>query len=219
MKCRPSILIRPFEPGDRQAIRDICCDGADQGKPVDGFFPDREVAADILTGYYTDHEPGSTFVAQAGGAVVGYVNGCFDNRRYGLVMFWIIVPCALWKAVARKTVFKREFWTMANGMARNGHRLLLWREQSFHSHQGHIHIGVAETARGHGVGARLVQAFLEAARARGVDQITVSVHSVNIPARGFFEHLGFVLAKSYPMIMVREGRMERHESLYYVKHL
>ena len=213
------IVVRPFGPGDRQAIRDICCDGADQGKPVDGLFPDREVAADILTGYYTDYEPASTFVAQAAGAVVGYVNGCFDNRRYGLVMFWIVVPCALWKAIAHKTVFKKEFWTMVNGMARNGHRLLLWRKQSFHSHEGHMHISVAPAGRGQGVGARLVQAILAAAQARGVEQITVSVHSVNIPARGFFEHLGFALEKSYPMVMAREGRMERHESLYYVKHL
>ena len=175
------------------------------------------MAAELLTGYYTDHEPGSTFVAQRDGAVVGYVNGCFDNRRYGLVMFWIIVPCALFKAVVRKTVFKKEFWTMINGMARNWHRLLLWRKQSFHSHEGHIHIGVAETARGHGVGARLVQNFLAAAQASGVEQITVSVHSANIPARGFFEHLGFALAKSYPMVMVRGGYVGHYRSLCYVK--
>ncbi len=213
------IVVRPFEPGDRQVLRDICCDGADQGKPVEGIFPDREVAADILTGYYTDHEQGSTFVAESGGAVVGYVNGCFDNRRYGLVMFWIIVPCALFKAVARKTVFKKEFWAMINGMARNWSRLLVWRKESFHSHEGHMHIGVAQAGRGRGVGARLVQAFSAAAQARGVDQITVSVHSANITARGFFEHLGFVLTETHPMVMVRKGRMEHYRSLCYVKHL
>ncbi len=213
------ILVRPFEPRDRQVLRDIFCDGADQGKPVEGFFPDREVAADILTGYYTDHEPGSTFVAELDGALVGYVNGCFDNRRYGLVMFWIIVPCALWKAVARKTVFKKEFWAMINGMARNWSRLLVWRKRSFHSHEGHMHVGVAQAGRGHGVGTRLVQALLAAAQARGVGQITVSVHSANIAARGFFEHLGFDPAESYAMVMVREGRMEHYRSLCYVKHL
>ncbi len=213
------ILIRPFEPSDRQAVRDICCDGADQGKPIEGLFPDREVAADILTGYYTDHEPGSTFVAQRGGAVVGYVNGCFDNRHYGLVMFWIIVPCALLKAVVRKTVFKKEFWVLINGLARNGQRLLVWRQESFHSHEGHMHIGVVPAGRGHGVGARLVQTLLAAAQARGVDRITASVHGANVPARGFFEHLGFALAKSYPMVMVRGGRTEYHRSLCYVKYL
>ncbi len=213
------ILIRPFEFRDRQVIRDICCDGADQGKPVEGIFPDREVAADILTGYYTDYEPGSTFVAQAHGTVVGYVNGCFDNRRYGLTMFWIIVPCALWKAVVRKTMFKKEFWALINGMVRNGHRLLVWRKESFHSHEGHMHIGVAQAGRGCGVGGRLVRALLAAARARGIDRITAGVHSANIPARGFFEHLGFVPAKSYPMVMVREGHMEHYRSLCYVKHL
>lgn len=209
------IVVRPFEPGDRQAIRDICCDGADQGKPVEGLFPDRQVAADILTGYYTDHEPGSTLVALRDGVVVGYVNGCFDNRRYGLVMFWIIVPCALWKAVAHKTVFKKEFWVMINGLARNWSRLLVWRKESFHSHEGHMHIGVAQAGRG--VGARLVQAFAAAAQARGVDRITVSVHSANVAARGFFEHLGFVLTESHPMVVARDGR--NYESLCYVKHL
>ena len=59
------------------------------------FFPDRDVAGDLLTKYYTDYEPQSTFVAECDGRLIGYINGCMDNRRYGLVMFWILMPALL----------------------------------------------------------------------------------------------------------------------------
>ncbi len=213
------VLIRPFGPRDRQAVRAICCDGADRGGPIENFFPDREAAADVLTGYYTDYEPASTFVAESGGAVAGYINGCFDNRRYGLTMFWIIIPCALLKALARGTVFKKEFWTLAAAILYNWRRLLFWRKESFHSHQGHMHIGVAQTFRGQGVGERLAKALLAAAQARGVKEITASVHGANAPARAFFECLGFEPAGRHPMVMVRADSVEKYESIGYVKRI
>ena len=50
-----NIAVRPFEPRDRQAVRVICCDSADRGKPIEDLFPDRDLAADVLTAYYTDY--------------------------------------------------------------------------------------------------------------------------------------------------------------------
>ena len=78
-----NINIRPYQTGDRAALRTLCCDVADRGLPIEHFFSDREVAADLLTKYYTDYEPESTFVAICNGRLVGYINGCTDNRRYG----------------------------------------------------------------------------------------------------------------------------------------
>src|SRR3989442_159990 len=46
--------VRLYEPRDRAAVREICCDTADSGEPVETFFPDREGFADVLTRYYTD---------------------------------------------------------------------------------------------------------------------------------------------------------------------
>src|SRR5271156_577759 len=102
------IDIRPYKTGDKASLRTLCCDVADRGGPIEGIFPDRDVAADLLTKYYTDYEPQSSFVALCDQQVVGYINGCMDNRRYGLVICWLIMPAMLIKAFKRGLFFRRE---------------------------------------------------------------------------------------------------------------
>ena len=70
-----NINIRPYQEEDRLALRTLCCDVADRGGNIENFFPDRDVAADLLTKYYTDYEPESTFVALLDQRMVGYING------------------------------------------------------------------------------------------------------------------------------------------------
>ena len=212
-----NVIIRGFQAGDREAVRTICCDTADRGKPIERFFPDRQCAADLLTGYYTDYEPSSTFVAQAQGRVVGYIDGCFDNRRYGLVMFWILIPRALFQGFKNGTLFRREFWRMAGAMLGNWPRLFAWRKQSFHSHQGHVHISIAEGFRGQHIGEQLMEAFFNYARTKGVGEISASVHDGNTAACRFLERIGFEVKEHYPMVMARGDVWERYNSLLYVK--
>src|SRR5208283_1721558 len=111
-----NINIRPYKAEDRAALRMLCCDVADRGGPVENFFPDRDLAADLLTKYYTDYEPQSTFIAQCDGQMVVYINGCMDNRRYGLVTFWLIMPLLLAKAFKRGIFFQSQVQQMLGGM-------------------------------------------------------------------------------------------------------
>ncbi|MBI4308856.1 MAG: GNAT family N-acetyltransferase [Candidatus Omnitrophica bacterium] len=212
-----NVIIRAFETKDRETIRAICADTADRGQPIERFFPDRECAADLLTGYYTDYEPSSTFVAEVEGRVAGYVQGCLDNRRYGLLMFWVLIPQALFKGFKNGTLFRRELWRMAGAMLRNWPRLFAWRKRSFHSHQGHVHISVAEGFRHQRIGQKLMEAFLDHAHTRGVEELTASVHDGNTAACRFFEQAGFKVNERYPMVMARENALERYNSLLYVK--
>ena len=212
-----NVIIRAFQTGDRESVRAICCDTADRGKPIEQFFPDRQCAADLLTAYYTDYEPSSTFVAEAGGQVVGYIEGCFDNRRYGLLMFWVLIPQALCKGFKNGVFFRREFWRMASAMLRNWRRLFVWRKDSFHSHQGHMHIGIVEGFRGQRIGQKLVEALCNYARTKGVAELTASAHDGNTTACRFFERLGFEVKDRYPMVMARGNIFEHYNSLLYVK--
>ncbi len=212
-----NVIIRNFRRDDREIVRTICCDTADKGEPIERFLPDRDAVSELLTGYYTDYEPDALFVAEADGKVVGYVMGSFDNRRYGLVMFWILVPKALLKGFKRGLFFRPEFWQLGLGMLRNWRRLFAWRKESFHSHQGHMHIGIAKGFRGQHVGQRLVAALLDYARSKGVDELTASVHDGNKAASGFFTHLEFEMRESYPMVMVQKNQEEHYHSLLYVK--
>ncbi len=212
-----NINIRPYEQGDRLALRTLCCDVADRGGPIENFFPDRDVAADLLTKYYSDYEPWSSFVAVCDGRLVGYVNGCLDNRRYGLVQFWLLFPALLVKAFKRGVFFKPEVHQLLKGVLKNWRRLLVWRKGSFHSHQGHLHIGIAGDFRGQQIGRQLVNTLVDHASKAGIFQLAASVHDGNKPAGVFFESLGFTVQERNPMVLIRDGKEEHYQSLLYVK--
>ena len=213
------IDIRPYKTEDRAALRALCCDVADRGGPIENFFPDREVAADLLTKYYTDYEPRSTFLAVCDQRVVGYINGCMDNRRYGLVMGWLLMPPLFAKAFKRGVFFRSEILQMMRGALKNWRRIFVWRKKSFHSHQGHLHIGVSGDFRGQRVGGDLLNALINHASVSGVSEIAASVHDANIDAAKFFEARGFSVRERYSMVLVRDGKEEHYHSLLYVKTL
>ena len=192
---------------------------ADRGSPIENFFPDREVAGDLLTKYYTDYEPESTFVAVCDNRVVGYINGCCDNRRYGLVVFFLIMPLLLIKGFKRGVFFRPELHQLLRGMFKNWRRLFAWRKSSFHSHQGHLHIGVAGDSRHQKVGRHLLQALLAHAAGSGISEIAASVHEANKEARVFFEAQGFEVREKNPMILIRNGKEEHYHSLLYAKNI
>ena len=158
------VAIRLYEPRDREAIRQICCDTADGGEPVEAFFPDREVFADLLTLYYTDYEPSSTWVAEQDGQVIGYLTGCLDTRRFLRVMAWRLVPMAFLKALVRGTLWHPQVVTLLSanlgGWLRGGFR----REVSLWSYPSHLHINLRKGSRGQQIGRQLVERFLEQAR-------------------------------------------------------
>jgi hypothetical protein len=94
LKPRDRRTVRPYRPGDRDALRAICADTGFLGQPIDPVFEDRELFADYLTSYYTDAEPESTFVCEVDGEVKGYLMGsrypkkkdAFERRKLpGLV--------------------------------------------------------------------------------------------------------------------------------------
>ncbi len=212
-----NLIIRSYRPNDRDVVRKICSDAADRGELIENIFPDREVAADLLTGYYTDYEPASTFVAESDGQVVGYVQSCFDNRRYGLVMFWIMFPKTFIKAFKHGVFFNKKSLGFIGSMLGNWPRLFTWRKESFHSHQGHMHIGIARDFRGRRIGRQLIASLLQYAHEQGVHELTASVHDGNAAARRFFEQLGFQPREEYPMSMASPRGLEKYHSIFYVR--
>jgi hypothetical protein len=75
MKTEPAYTIRAFRAADRASVRRLCCQTGFLGSPIDPVFQDRELFADFLTTYYTDHEPESSFVLEAEGELKGYLLG------------------------------------------------------------------------------------------------------------------------------------------------
>lgn len=80
-----SFTIRKYRQSDRAAVRSLCCDTGFLGNPIDPVFEDRELFANFLTGYYTNHEPESSFVLEIDGQIRGYLLGSrkpLQNQLY-----------------------------------------------------------------------------------------------------------------------------------------
>jgi ribosomal protein S18 acetylase RimI-like enzyme len=197
--------IRPYEPRDRAALRQICSDTADAGRPIERFFPDREVFADVLTNYYTEFEPQSVFVAESGGNVVGYVTGSVDTKRFLRTMMWRIGPVVLIKALLRGTLWHPQ--TVRLFRANIG----MWLKNGYHTsptlnrYPAHLHVNVRDGFRGQRVGERLVETFCERARAAGARGVHAGVSAENLQARHFFEELGFVELHREPRFRKPDG--------------
>ena len=180
------IRVRRYGPHDRTAVREICCDTADHGEPVEHFFPDRSVFADVLTRYYTDFAPATTWVAEQDGRVVGYLTGCLDTRRYLRVMALRIVPAAVWLALWHGSLWHR--FVRLNLRFSSSERQALVAE-----YPAHFHLNLRTGFRGHGTGRQLLEQFLEQARQAGSAGIQAGVSEANAAGRKFFERAGFVV--------------------------
>ena len=171
------VTIRPYEPKDRAAVRQICCDTADGGEPVERIFPDREVFADLITRYY--------------GKVVGYLTGCLDTRRFLRLMGWWYGPLIFLKAIGRGTLWHPQIVKLLSanlgGWLRGGFR----RGVSLHEYPAHLHINLQKDARGQRVGPRLIQRFVEQVTAAGLHGIHAGVSADNQQGCRFFEAAGF----------------------------
>jgi len=203
-----ALQIRPYEPRDRAALRQICSETADAGRPIERFFPDREVFADVLTNYYTEFEPQSVFVAESGDDVVGYVTGSVDTKRFLRTMMWRIGPVVLVKALLRGTLWHpqavRLFRANIGMWLKNGYRTGPTRD----NYAAHLHVNVREDFRGQRLGERLVEAFCERARAAGARGVHAGVSAENLRGRHFFEELGFVELHREPRFRKPDGAGE-----------
>lgn len=184
----PGAVIRAYIPSDRPAVRRISYETSFLGRP-EVFQIDPETVADVLTAYYTDLEPESTFVACVDGEVVGYLTGTLDAVRMNRRMAWREIPVLAARALVRGAFFRRSSWRLLGRFLRS------WRRGEFHTsdflrdYPAGLHINLSEGARGSGLGAGLIQQFCAYASGRGVKGVHCGTMSEE--ARAFFEKQGF----------------------------
>jgi len=184
-------VIRPYEPADREAVRDICYVTGYMGEPIEWQWRDRESFADLFSGYYTDAEPESALVIDTDGKVTGYLLGCVDSTRA-----WdparVMARHLLRRGVAFRPGTAGVMWRSLVDVAGDAvrHRLA---PRAVHDDRwpAHLHIDLLPEARGRGAGAALVHTWLDSLRARGVPGCHLETMAENTHAIGFFEAMGF----------------------------
>ncbi len=186
--------IRPYQEHDRAAVWQLAADTAFFGAPIEAFLDDRTAFCEAFVAYYTDYEPEHLWVAEQNGHVVGYVSGG-TNRRRAQVMVWHILPRVIGRwlrgqyRVGRKTL--RFVW----------HSFCAWLQRevpgiSSVRFPAHLHINVAATARGQGIGQALLRVCLARFWAEGVPGVHLHTTDQNRAACRLYERLGFRLLKA-----------------------
>ncbi len=171
-----NVIIRKYREEDRPKVREICYESVFLGEPVEAFFDDKEILADIMTLYYTDHEPGSMFVAEDSGRIVGYLAGCPDSRKCREIGRTSIIPGVLRKVLIRGIIFKPKtaklLFHSCIGLIKGEFNVPYMED-----YPAYFRVYIAKNYRKMGIGSRLLDAYLEHLREKqikGVYSITVS---------------------------------------------
>ena len=209
------IMIRPYQRRDRESVRRISGDTANLGKPVETFFRDREIMVDLLMNYYLDYEPGSCWVAEQEGKVIGYLCGCLHNIRYFFIITFRILPQSLGLALWRGVFCQPETWRLLKAAARTflqgGH----FKDIPLDQYPVHLHINLQSEFRNQHIGPRLMEHFLKQVKAAGFKGVHAVTREENKGACRFFEKMGFTaLSRHILVVPSNNGEILGHTVVY-----
>ncbi|MBE3588512.1 MAG: GNAT family acetyltransferase [Thermoanaerobacteraceae bacterium] len=139
-------------------MREVCAATGLLGEDIGPVFPEHDFFVDFFTRYYTDVEPQSALVVEAGGKVVGYLLGCTDFKRYRRYQMAVLGKAVFF---VLKGLYRGSF----GPPARRFFRWLLirgWREVPKCPGGGaHFHFNLLRPWRDASTTRRLVDTFLD----------------------------------------------------------
>ncbi|MFF8593984.1 GNAT family N-acetyltransferase [Streptomyces sp. NPDC015220] len=199
-------LIRPYRSTDRDALFDICVRTAENGGDSRHIYPDPELLPNIFAAPYAELEPELAFVVDDGERAVGYVLGTADTptfvRRFRDE--WLPGLAGRYPATAG------EPSTPSEVMVRLMHTPERMLVPEIADHPAHLHIDLLPSHQRAGYGRELMDTFLTALAARGVERVHLGMVTANTAARAFYDRLGFsVLPVKDPGPLTYLGRSTR----------
>jgi hypothetical protein len=194
--------IRSFRAEDREAVRKLCCQTGFLGEPIDPVYEDRQLFADFLTTYYTDHEPESSFVLEIDGEIRGYLLGSRKPLQNQLYSFWQNVSLFL-KALTRYFRYNarsRRFvrWTLVHG----------WREVPAAPRRvPHFHINLLPDARKMSTTRALMSAYLSYLYRSGEKRVYGQIVT-------FESRRGEKMFERYGFTVLNRGEITKYKAFY-----
>lgn len=164
------------EQREWQAVYNLCCATGADGQPIAqdrwNFF------STLWVGPYKKLLPQWTYVAQASGAVVGYLTGCPHTRKFSRAkLLHFTLPLLLDIALGRHSPsadtrrFVRRAFGFEEGPEQRFSRATI--EALARAYPAHLHMNVAAEFRGVGVGKYLIETFCADLRSVGISGVHV----------------------------------------------
>ncbi len=180
-------LIRPAEPGDLEALYEVCLRTGDAGEDASRLFEDHRLLGEVYVGPYVMMPSGIGFTALVDDTPSGYVLGAIDTRRFEAECesgWWPPLRARYPDPVADPSIGDEEVVALI-------HEPELAAEEVVAEYPAHLHLDLLPVLQGKGVGRIMMELLLEELRERGVPAVHLGADARNHHAIGFYEHLGF----------------------------
>lgn len=179
--------IRPYRPGDRDAVYDICVRTAHEGGDSRDVYPDQQLMPSIFAGPYVELEPELAFVVDDGERAVGYIVGTADTAAFVEAYRTRWLPTLVERYPA-PTAAPRTPTEQMITLMHIPERMIV---PELADYPAHLHIDLLPAYQRAGHGRSLMRTFLAALRAAGVPAVHLGMVPTNTAARAFYDRLGF----------------------------
>lgn len=188
-----SFTVRPYQPGDLEALYRICLETGDNGEDATALYRDPKLLGELYAAPYAVREPELTFVLEDGGGVCGYILGAFDTRAFdGWLEHTWLPPL---RAKYPQPTGDPEGWTRDERIMNEFYEDRSDNDDLLAEYPSHLHIDLLPRAQGQGNGQRLMETFLAALTDRGSPGVHLGTSPQNRRAERFYLKMGFVELK------------------------
>ncbi|SFB96659.1 GNAT family N-acetyltransferase [Streptomyces aidingensis] len=185
---RPPVTVRPFRPGDREAMADICIRTGHIGGDARPHYRDPGVLPVLFALPYAEFDPGLVFVADNGERAIGYIVGTEDSTVHFRRLRDQWLPLFAGRYPQPELPAADPDSHLAD-LLHHAERML--PTELVGDYPAHLHIDLLPEGQGRGLGRKLMETYLDALRARRVPGVHLGMSPENTRARGFYDRLGF----------------------------
>ncbi|MEU6512464.1 GNAT family N-acetyltransferase [Streptomyces sp. NPDC046942] len=183
----PTPAIRPYHPGDRDAVFDICLRTAEAGGDARHIYRDQDLLPNIFAAPYAALEPDLAFVLDSGAGPVGYVLGTSDTPRFvrDFREKWLPVVAARHPLPTGEPATPDEVMT---ALLHRPERMIVPEVADY---PAHLHIDLLPDYQGRGYGRALLTTLFAALDKAGAARVHLAMVTANTAARAFYDRMGF----------------------------
>ena len=179
-----TMIVRQAELRDLEAVYDICLKTGQAGRDATDLYSDPALIGHIYAGPYVALKGPISFVAEDDLGVFGYAVGVSDTRAFEreLEREW-------WPALRERypePVQQETEQSADDQRIRTIHNPSPVPQAVIDEYPAHIHMNLLPRARGRGVGARLLDAWIAAAKLKGVSAVHAGVSAANEAGLAFW---------------------------------
>jgi ribosomal protein S18 acetylase RimI-like enzyme len=182
--------IRSARPGDGPGAYYVCLKTGNYGKDGEPFYrEDPDALGRIFVGPYLAYEPELSLILEDQEGICGYALGAFDSRAFfaRYEAEWRPGLCARFPEPSGDPTQ----WSRAQQVHSWYHHPDYFMPEPYDNYPSHLHIDLLERARARGYGRRMLEEVMRQLRQRGSPGAHLGVSTLNTPAFGFYQRLGF----------------------------